>query len=82
MRARYQQRVLAVLAAVWVQLFLLVLMFMLARYAMFKSFVDPAELDGLAGDVRRMWVMGLRFDARASALLLFVPLCLGVLSAC
>lgn len=56
----------------------LILVFMASRYCMFSDFADPQVLGGYEADLGRMWWMGLRYDARVSAIMLLLPLGVGL----
>jgi phosphoglycerol transferase MdoB-like AlkP superfamily enzyme len=78
-KASYAEKVYALLKSVWLVLFWLVLLLMASRLAMFYSFVSPEELIGHEQDVVRMWIMGLRYDARVCALMLAPIFVLGLI---
>jgi phosphoglycerol transferase MdoB-like AlkP superfamily enzyme len=75
----YPEKVNALLAALWFMLICLVMYFMVSRYVMFSHFADPADLVGRDVDIRRMWLAGLRYDARVCAIMLLPPFILGVI---
>jgi hypothetical protein len=75
----YQQRIRSLLNALWVQIIFLTLVLLLARYFMFYDFVNPQQIIGYNSDVHRMWWTGLRFDLRATTILLLPLLFVGLL---
>ena len=73
----YPEKMNALLMALWFMLIWLTMYFMVSRYMMFSHFADPADLAGHDGDIWRMWLTGLRYDARVCAIMLLPPFILG-----
>ena len=51
---------------------------MVARFAMFCSFVEPAQVADKGGDLLRMWGTGLRYDLRIAGMTVVPFLVLGL----
>ncbi|MFM4965917.1 LTA synthase family protein [Aeromonas bivalvium] len=66
----YQTRLRTLLGTLGYQLLWLVLILMAARYLMLDHFVEPAQLQDRADDLRRMWLTGLRYDLRIAGMAL------------
>ena len=71
----YQSRIRLLFSQLWAQIFWLVLILVLARYAMFSQFTDSSILAERGDDVQRMWLFGLRYDLRIAGMA-FAPLLL------
>jgi phosphoglycerol transferase MdoB-like AlkP superfamily enzyme len=74
------EKIRALLKAVWCMLLWLVLLFMLSRLTMFHSYAAADDLYGYEQDILRMWVTGLRYDARVCAIMLMPVFALGLLA--
>ncbi|QWA12996.1 LTA synthase family protein [Sodalis ligni] len=77
----YQLRIRALLSALWCQIGVLTLLLAGARYFMFHIFIDPRQISGHAAAIEHMWLTGIRFDLRVTAILLSPCLVLGLLIA-
>lgn len=78
----YQNRLQGLLPLIWIQVIWLTLLLMVARFAMFYSFVEPAQVAGKGDDLIRMWVTGLRYDLRVAGMAIapFLLVGLGIAS--
>ena len=74
----YQTRLKKLLPLIWFQLIWLALLLMVARFAMFCSFVEPAQVADKGGDLLRMWGTGLRYDLRIAGMTVVPFLVLGL----
>ncbi|WP_315708660.1 LTA synthase family protein [Brenneria uluponensis] len=75
----YQQRSRVLLKTLWLQLVLLTLLLLAARFIMFHTFADQQQLAGHGNAISRMWLTGLRYDLRAISILLSPLLVFGLL---
>jgi phosphoglycerol transferase MdoB-like AlkP superfamily enzyme len=77
----YQLRIRALLNAIWCQVAVLTLLLIAARCFMFHVFVDPRQVMGHASAIKSMWLTGIRFDLRITAILLLPCLLFGLVLA-
>ncbi len=77
----YQLRIRALLSALWCQIGVLTLLLVGSRYFMFHVFVDPRQIIGHAAAIEHMWLTGIRFDLRVTAILLAPCLVFGLVIA-
>lgn len=78
----YQTRLEKLLPLIWFHLVWLALLLVVARVAMYYSFVEPAQVADKGGDLLRMWVTGLRYDLRIGGIVVAPFLVLGLVLAC
>lgn len=78
-KSGFSGRIRALLRLSWVHLVWLILIFMAARFVMYRSYAEESQLAGYGGDILKMWITGLRYDGRISGTATAALFALGLL---